>query len=238
MKSVGEVMAIGRTFKEALMKAVRSLETGKKASAADIEPRRLTQRLVTPHPERLAYIRYAFEKGMSVREVARMTSMDPWFLNQMKQITDEIKAIADAGFEFVTADDLRDGEADGRLRRAAASEWKLETARRVSRCASCELASSRSSSWWTRARQSSRATRPISIAATTKRTKRRPPRAGRSSSWAAGRTASGRASSSTTAAATRPSRCVRTATRPSWSTAIRRPSRPTTTPATASTSSR
>jgi carbamoyl-phosphate synthase large subunit len=42
MKSVGEVMAIGRTFKEALMKATRSLETGKKASAADIEPRRLT----------------------------------------------------------------------------------------------------------------------------------------------------------------------------------------------------
>ena len=95
MKSVGEVMAIGRTFKEALMKAVRSLETGKKASAADIEPRRLTQRLVTPHPERLAYVRYAFEKGMTVREVARLTSMDPWFLNQMKQITDEIKAIGE-----------------------------------------------------------------------------------------------------------------------------------------------
>jgi carbamoyl-phosphate synthase large subunit len=64
MKSVGEVMAIGRTFKEAMMKAVRSLETGKKATADDIEPRRLTQRLVTPHPERLAYVRYAFERGM------------------------------------------------------------------------------------------------------------------------------------------------------------------------------
>ncbi len=62
MKSVGEVMAIGRTFKEAMMKAVRSLETGKKATADDIEPRRLTQRLVTPHPERLSYLRYAFEQ--------------------------------------------------------------------------------------------------------------------------------------------------------------------------------
>ncbi len=70
MKSVGEVMAIGRTFKEAMMKAVRSLETGKKATADDIEPRRLTQRLVTPHPDRLSYIRYAFERGMTVREVA------------------------------------------------------------------------------------------------------------------------------------------------------------------------
>src|ERR1035438_5319242 len=75
MKSVGEVMAIGRTFKEGLMKALRSLETGKKASASDIEPRRLTQRLVSPHPERLSYIRYAFEKGMTVREIARMTGM-------------------------------------------------------------------------------------------------------------------------------------------------------------------
>src|SRR5579862_829837 len=99
MKSVGEVMAIGRTFKEGLMKAVRSLETGKKATATDIEPRRLVQRLVTPHPERLAYVRYAFEKGMSVREVARLTSMDPWFLNQMKQVTDEIKAVAAIGPE-------------------------------------------------------------------------------------------------------------------------------------------
>jgi carbamoyl-phosphate synthase large subunit len=126
MKSVGEVMAIGRTFKEALMKAVRSLETGKKASAADIEPRRLTQRLVTPHPERLAYIRYAFEKGMSVREVSRLTSMDPWFLNQMKQITEEIKAIAAVGMDAATAEDLhaakRMGVSDERL----AAEWNLD----------------------------------------------------------------------------------------------------------------
>ena len=64
------------------------------------------------------------------------------------------------------------------------------------------------------------------------------PTARRSWCWAAGRTASGRASSSTTAACTRRSRCARTASRPSWSTATRRPSRPTTTPPTASTSSR
>ena len=58
MKSVGEVMAIGRTFKEALMKAWRALETGKKTGAEILEPRRLTQMLVTPQPERLGYIRY------------------------------------------------------------------------------------------------------------------------------------------------------------------------------------
>src|SRR5271155_4825981 len=60
MKSVGEVMAIGRTFKESLMKAVRSLDTGKKISAEVLDPKRLTQRLVTPQPERLGYICFAF----------------------------------------------------------------------------------------------------------------------------------------------------------------------------------
>ena len=128
MKSVGEVMAIGRTFKEALMKAVRSLETGKKASATDIEPRRLTQRLVTPHPERLAYLRYAFEKGMTVREVARLTSMDPWFLNQMKQITDEINAIAEVGPDAATAIDFRLAKRMGVSDERLASEWRLEGA--------------------------------------------------------------------------------------------------------------
>ena len=48
------------------------------------------QRLVTPQPQRLDYIRYAFRTGMTVREVARMTAMDPWFLYQLKEITDTI----------------------------------------------------------------------------------------------------------------------------------------------------
>src|SRR6201999_3474211 len=87
MKSVGEVMALGRTFKEALMKALRSLDTGKTIRSEVIEPRRLTQRLVTPQPERLNYIRYGFRNGVSVREGARMTSMDPWFLYQVKEVT-------------------------------------------------------------------------------------------------------------------------------------------------------
>ena len=125
MKSVGEVMAIGRTFKEALMKAVRSLETGKKATADDIEPRRLTQRLVTPHPDRLAYIRYAFERGMTVREVARMTSMDPWFLHQMKQITDEIKAVGAVPMAEVSAEQLRSAKRMGISDERLAAGWGL-----------------------------------------------------------------------------------------------------------------
>ncbi len=128
MKSVGEVMAIGRTFKEAMMKAVRSLETGKKATADDIEPRRLTQRLVTPHPDRLAYIRYAFERGMTVREVARMTSMDPWFLYQVKQITDEIKAVGGVSMADVTADQLRAAKRMGISDERLAAVWGLKGA--------------------------------------------------------------------------------------------------------------
>jgi carbamoyl-phosphate synthase large subunit len=133
MKSVGEVMAIGRTFKEAMMKAVRSLETGKKATADDIEPRRLTQRLVTPHPDRLSYIRYAFERGMTVREVARMTSMDPWFLHQIKQITDEIKAIGGVAIDEVTADQLRTAKRMGISDERLAAGWGLTGAEGTAR---------------------------------------------------------------------------------------------------------
>jgi len=119
MKSVGEVMAIGRTFKEALMKAVRSLETGKKGSGDTIDPRRLRQRLVTPHPERLAYLRYAFEIGMSVRDVARFTGMDPWFLYQMKQIADELAEVCKLEVKKLNSHDLqlakRMGLSDERL---------------------------------------------------------------------------------------------------------------------------
>jgi carbamoyl-phosphate synthase large subunit len=132
MKSVGEVMAIGRTFKEALMKAVRSLETGKKGVGDAIDPRRLRQRLVTPSPERLAYLRYAFEIGMSVRDVARYTGMDPWFLHQMKQIAEELKEVsasaAKGGFEKIDAHELqaakRMGLSDERLAGAFGIEAK------------------------------------------------------------------------------------------------------------------
>jgi carbamoyl-phosphate synthase large subunit len=119
MKSVGEVMAIGRTFKEALMKAVRSLETGKKGSGDTIDPRRLRQKLVTPSPDRLAYLRYAFEIGMSVRDVARYTGMDPWFLYQMKTIAEELKTVAEVGLETIDGHELlsakRMGLSDERL---------------------------------------------------------------------------------------------------------------------------
>ena len=118
MKSVGEVMAIGRTFKQALLKGVRSLETGKRIGSEKIEPRILTKRLVTPHPERLQYIRYALSQGMTVREIAQMTNIDPWFLYQLKEISDEQANLPGISPDLLTAEQLARAEARGLLRRA------------------------------------------------------------------------------------------------------------------------
>jgi carbamoyl-phosphate synthase large subunit len=126
MKSVGEVMAIGRTFKESLMKAWRALETGKKTGAEILEPRRLTQRLVTPQPERLSYIRFAFERGMSVREVARLTGMDPWFLHQIREITLEQSKISSTNPETISEEQMRCWKRLGLSDERIAAEWKLE----------------------------------------------------------------------------------------------------------------
>jgi carbamoyl-phosphate synthase large subunit len=125
MKSVGEVMAIGRTFKESLMKALRSLDTGKKISAEVLDPKRLTQRLVTPQPERLNYIRYAFRRGMTVREVARMTSMDPWFLFHIKEITDTITAVGEHGRANTSPELLRKAKRMGVSDERIAEVWSL-----------------------------------------------------------------------------------------------------------------
>jgi len=125
MKSVGEVLAMGRTFKEALMKAFRSLETGKKAGAEILDPKRLTQRLVTPQPERLSYIRFAFRRGLSVREVARLTSIDPWFLHQIKEITDAITALGETTIDNVSPVQLRKAKRMGISDERLAEAWDL-----------------------------------------------------------------------------------------------------------------
>jgi carbamoyl-phosphate synthase large subunit len=88
MKSVGEVMAIGRTFKEALMKGMRSLETGRKTPTPPEDPAELLRRLAVPHPERLWDLFFALAAGHSVESLEEITHIDPWFLNQIQQIVD------------------------------------------------------------------------------------------------------------------------------------------------------
>src|SRR5438132_2647260 len=94
MKSVGEVMAIGRTFKAALLKGIRSLETGRKPPAPPQDPGERMRRLVVPHPDRLWDLFFAFQAGESVEGVAELTHIDPWFLGQIEhvvQIEGELK---------------------------------------------------------------------------------------------------------------------------------------------------
>jgi carbamoyl-phosphate synthase large subunit len=100
MKSVGEVMAIGRTFKEALLKGVRSLELGGRPGSERVDPDRLRQNLTTPNPERLYYVIHALSNGMTVEEVADLTAIDPWFLNELREIAEiDLQLVAAAGGE-------------------------------------------------------------------------------------------------------------------------------------------
>src|SRR5437762_2767031 len=124
MKSVGEVMAIGRTFKEALMKGLRSLETGTRSGGQKIEPRILTQRLVTPHPERLEYLRYALRQGFTVKQLSKMTGMDPWFLYQLKEITDMISELERHPVESVPDAVVRDAKRMGISDSRLAEIWR------------------------------------------------------------------------------------------------------------------
>src|ERR1700691_6256980 len=83
MKSVGEVMAIGRTFKQAMWKGLRSLETGKAFGSEKLDKNLIPQKLITPTPDRFSYIRFAFESGYTAEEIHEMTAIDPWFLRQV-----------------------------------------------------------------------------------------------------------------------------------------------------------
>jgi len=85
MKSVGEVMAIGRSLKEALGKALRSLELD---ATPQLDLARIQEFLVTPTPERLAYIHAALREGMSIGEIHCLTSIDPWFLSELESFLD------------------------------------------------------------------------------------------------------------------------------------------------------
>ncbi|GIW99005.1 MAG: hypothetical protein KatS3mg111_2338 [Pirellulaceae bacterium] len=106
MKSVGETMAIGRTFKESFQKALRGLEVGAFGFGGDNKDRWGTDEqpdedeirsfLARPNPDRVWYLRYAMKAGMSIDEIHELTHIDPWFLDQLKQIVeleDELRAV-------------------------------------------------------------------------------------------------------------------------------------------------
>ena len=108
MKSVGEVMAMGRNFQEALHKAMRGLETGVDGFDPQTEDRaRIQEELVTPKGQRLWFVGDAFRIGMSVDEVHRYTKIDSWFLEQIEELILSEKTIAAGKLEALDAATLR-----------------------------------------------------------------------------------------------------------------------------------
>ncbi len=123
MKSVGEVMAIGRTFKQALGKGIRSLETGKSDGATKYDDALIQARLITPNPDRLGYIRFAFERGYTVEQVREITSIDPWFLTQIKEVVDFEVELAGTPLDLVTPEVMRKAKRDGLSDSTLARAW-------------------------------------------------------------------------------------------------------------------
>ncbi|WP_028918885.1 carbamoyl-phosphate synthase large subunit [Pseudoxanthomonas suwonensis] len=126
MKSVGEVMAMGRTFRESVQKALRGLETGKVGFdptgldlADEDDLATLRRELKAPGPERLFYVADAFRAGMSVEDIHALSFIDPWFLDQIEEIIQEEKRVAAEGLDTLDAKRLRklkrDGFSDARL---------------------------------------------------------------------------------------------------------------------------
>jgi carbamoyl-phosphate synthase large subunit len=113
MKSVGEAMSIGRTFKESLQKCLRSLEIGRQGLGGDGKPWRIgaelygdrdilprdliSRKLSLPNADRIFFIRHAMRAGFSSEEIFQLTKIDPWFLAQLKQLVDFEEELACAG---------------------------------------------------------------------------------------------------------------------------------------------
>ncbi len=115
MKSVGEAMSIGRTFKEAFQKGLRSLEVGRSGLVHDRLPGKddldhVRQKLITPNAERVFYVRHALRLGMSIGEIHAISHIDPWFLKNIEEIVlfeKELEALKGKGHGDIPAELLR-----------------------------------------------------------------------------------------------------------------------------------
>ena len=120
MKSVGEVMAMGRTFQESMQKALRGLETGSDGfdeRTTDLD--RIEEELGDPGPDRIYYVADAFRAGMSLQQIEEICHIDPWFLAQIADVVAMEKEIAGKAFDTADADDLR------RWKRAGFSDRRI-----------------------------------------------------------------------------------------------------------------
>jgi carbamoyl-phosphate synthase large subunit len=127
MKSVGETMAIGRTFKESLHKAIRSLEIGRFGLGGSIEDtpekrQQIVSKLITPNSSRLFAIAQALKLGMNIEEIYKMSNIDPWFLTQIKEMVDAETVLSKTK---PTPDLLKEAKELGFSDRNLASLWGM-----------------------------------------------------------------------------------------------------------------
>jgi carbamoyl-phosphate synthase large subunit len=122
MKSVGEVMAIGRTFQESLQKALRGLEVGVDGfDEKAVDREEIETALAEPGPERIWYVADAFRIGMSLEEIQRLTFIDPWFLAQIEDLYQKAELIRGKPLESLSRNEL------WHLKRAGFSDKRLAT---------------------------------------------------------------------------------------------------------------
>nr|MBA2503024.1 carbamoyl-phosphate synthase large subunit [Pyrinomonadaceae bacterium] len=113
MKSVGEVMAIGRTFKEALFKGLRSLESVKPLRLQNVSNDELQRKLARPNSQRFSYVTYALQHDWSIEEIYRLSGIDPWFLEQLKDVVDVQESIEGKRLEDLSKETIRDAKEVG-----------------------------------------------------------------------------------------------------------------------------
>ena len=118
MKSVGEAMAIGRTFQESFQKALRSLETGRYGWGSDKVEKlpsleQVRAGLRTPNPERIFTVRHALQLGMTVEEVYELTAIDPWFLDKFEDLLETEKFLKRTGLQKLSKEQLWDIKRQG-----------------------------------------------------------------------------------------------------------------------------
>ena len=118
MKSVGEAMAIGRTFNESFQKALRSLETGRAGWGCDKAEKlpsgeQIRAQLRTPNPERIFSVRHAMQLGMSNEEIYELTAIDPWFLDKLQEILEIEKFLKRTPLQQLTKQQMYDVKRNG-----------------------------------------------------------------------------------------------------------------------------
>src|ERR1700687_4139720 len=129
MKSVGEVMAIGRTFKGAVVEEIRSLEPSSPWRApADTPISLLREKIATARPDRIHWLLVALERGISSKEMVELTKIDPWFVQQMQEIVAVKRRLASVTLEKVPVGVLREVKRHGTSDEYVAQVWKTTPA--------------------------------------------------------------------------------------------------------------